>query len=104
MDLLTTLEYERRKFPRLAADCPILYRLDNSNSWFLATLLDFSATTLCIISTQAINKNTRFEFQIKPGENALIPRFEGYASVNKCIFRTEHEYLLSCQIKKIHIP
>lgn len=95
---------EKRQFPRMPAECPILYRHEHADTWYLGKLIDFSATGLSIISDQIVAANSVFEFQIKPGDNKAIPRFEGKGIVKRCISKTHRQYHLSCQLTKIQTP
>ena len=40
---------ERRTFPRLPANCPVLYRVKENQRWLVATLDEYSATGFSMV-------------------------------------------------------
>jgi len=93
---------EKRTFPRMTVECPVLYRLINNKTWLLASLLDFSATGISIITEKAFNENLEFEFQIQPGNNKSIPALKGYGVILRCLPVKKSQFHLSCKLKKIN--
>ncbi len=92
---------EKRKFPRITAESPILYREKNSTRWILGNLIDLSATGLAMISNENFSENSEFEFQIKAGKNKSIPEFRGEGIILRCIDQKNKQFLLSCKLLKI---
>ena len=92
---------EKRKFPRMPAECPILYKLAQHDKWILAKLFDLSATGFSMICTQKIEANTHMAFQVKKCSNTLVPELSGQCEVRRSIINQNGDYIVSCKILKI---
>ena len=94
---------EKRKFPRIPADCPVLFRSQSNHQWNLARMMDFSATGLSLIFANASKEGVTIEFQIQPGDNKLVPEITGYAKILRCIPMDNNEFHISCRLTKVNM-
>ncbi len=98
---MDTAHDEKRKFPRIPAECPILYKPAQQDKWVLARLFDLSATGFSMICTQQIAEHTRLAFQIKKCSNKLVPELCGECEVTRSLPGQHNDYVVSCKILKI---
>lgn len=94
---------EQRTFPRIPADCPILFRRQSNHKWKLGKMMDFSATGLSLICPDSCDEEVTIEFQVKPGPNKMIPAVTGYAKILRCIPMDNNKFHISCKISKVNI-
>jgi hypothetical protein len=96
----TNNRLERRKFPRIAAQCPIRYR-GLQGDWGEAELQDYSATGLRMMCEETLLQNTKLSLQLLPGEKTRIPRVTAEGVVVRCILGTDHRYEIACKLIKV---
>jgi len=94
---------EKRGFPRIPAECPILYKSGEGNKWLLGKLLDLSATGFSMICPQELEQDGILSFQVKPGGNKLVPRISGHFEVVRSVENSNTEYVVSCKVLKINL-
>jgi hypothetical protein len=92
---------EKRRFPRIPVDCPILYRSEENNNWSLATVLDFSAAGFSMVCERDIAPDSRLLFEINTESNKTIPSLNGIAHVVRSIQNEKGNYCVSCKFVKI---
>ncbi len=100
---MNAAENERRLFPRIPADCPVLFRCQSNHKWKLGKMMDFSATGLSLVCPDSCKEEVTIEFQVKPGDNSMIPAITGYAQILRCIPMPNNEFHISCSVSKVNV-
>jgi len=96
-------EDEKRKFPRMPAECPILFRCQSNHVWKLGKMMDISATGLSLVCPEPCKEDITIEFQVQPGDNKLVPAITGYAEILRCIPMDNNEYHISCKLTRVNM-
>ena len=94
-------KHENRVFPRLTAECAVLYAIGTSEDWKVGIMSNMSATGLSMKCPEQLLKNINISIIIKPGDNKTIPQIEAAGKVTRCTQIDEHEYEVSCKLIKI---
>jgi c-di-GMP-binding flagellar brake protein YcgR len=92
---------ERRSFPRLPANCPVLYRVKENQRWLVATLDEYSATGFSMVCEDNLKEGSEIAIQIKPGSRKTIPKLSAMGKVLRCEENDQHRYKISCKILKV---
>jgi hypothetical protein len=92
---------EKRLFPRMDAECAVLYTIGTSTNWKVGILSNMSATGLQMRCPERLLKNIGISILLKPGDNKLIPEIEGKGKVTRCDQIDEHEFEISCKLTEI---
>ena len=92
---------EKRGFPRMDAECAVLYAVGTSKDWKVGILINMSATGLMMKTSERLLKNIGITIVIKPGQNKLVPEIEGKGKITRCTQINEDEYEVSCKLTKI---
>ena len=92
---------ERRTFPRIEANCPVLYRLKSRGRWIVARLENYSATGLRMICDENLPDGAEIAIQIKPGSIKTIPHLSAEGEVVRCCENEENRFQVSCKIVKV---
>ena len=87
-------ENEKRVFPRMDTECPVLYAVGNSKKWQVGILVNMSATGLMM-------KNLNFSILLKPGQNRLVPEIAAKGKIIRCIQVGDEEYEISCKLTEV---
>ena len=77
-------EPEKRVFPRLETECPILYAVGDSKKWQVGILVNFSATGLLMKCKEPLLKNINISILFKPGQNRLVPEIAAKGKIIRC--------------------
>ena len=93
--------HEKRVFPRLEAECAVLYAIGNSEDWKVGIMSNMSATGLSMKCPEQLLKNISISIVVKPGDNKMIPNIEAKGKVTRCTQVDEHEYEVSCKLIEI---
>lgn len=91
----------KRLFPRMDAECAVLYTIGTSTNWKVGILINMSATGLSMRCPERLLKNIGISVMLKPGDNKLIPEIEGKGKVIRCEQLDEYEYEVSCKLTEI---
>jgi len=92
---------ERRMFPRVTASCPVLYRLDFSERWHVAKMVDYSATGISIACDENLPVGTKVAIQIKPGSIKTIPNISAEGEVARSEVDKDVHFIVSVKILKV---
>lgn len=92
----------KRKFPRIAVTCPVLYRESSSKRWLVGRLVDFSATGVCMICDDNLPIDTDIEIQIKPGSQKTVPALSASGVVVRCLLTDDQQFEVSTKVIKVH--
>lgn len=92
---------ERRAFPRMPANCPVLYRVKENQRWLVATLEEYSATGFRMICDISLKEGSEVAIQIKPGSRKTIPQLSAMGKVLRCEEKDQNHFLISCKIVKV---
>jgi hypothetical protein len=94
-------ESEKRIFPRLETECPVLYAVGNSNKWQVGILINFSATGLLMKCKERLLKNINISILFKPGQNRLVPEVSAKGKVIRCNQMAEDDFEVSCKLTEV---
>ena len=94
-------ENNKRTFPRLDAQCPVLYQLDNSNNRKVAKMQNLSATGIQMVADEAIASSALIKIQVKPGSKKTIPGIKATGKVVRCEPLDDGKYLISCLLTDV---
>jgi len=94
-------ENNNRTFPRLDAQCPVLYRTANNKGWKVAKMQNFSATGIHMIADEKIKLSSKINIQIKPGSKKTIPGIKAVGKVLRCESIADDKYLISCHLTDV---
>ena len=92
---------EKRIFPRLDTECPVLYAVGNSKKWQVGILVNFSATGLLMKCKEQLLKNIKISIVLKPGQNKIVPEIAAKGKVIRCNQISEEEYEISCKLTEV---
>lgn len=92
---------ERRAFPRLPANCPLLYRIKANDRWLVATLEEYSATGFSMICDDDLKEGSEIAIQIKPGSRKTIPKLSAMGKVLRSEGNDQDRFKISCKIVKV---
>ncbi|WP_455212029.1 PilZ domain-containing protein [Kaarinaea lacus] len=94
-------ESEKRIFPRMETECPVLYAVGNSKKWQVGILVNYSATGLLMKCKERLLKNINISILFKPGQNRLVPEVAAKGKVIRCNQIGEDEFEVSCKLTEI---
>ncbi|WP_455198573.1 PilZ domain-containing protein [Kaarinaea lacus] len=92
---------ERRAFPRINANCPVLYQPMPNSRWIVARLLEYSATGISMVCDENLPEGKEIAIQIKPGSLKTIPQLSANAKVVRCAETSDSRFKVSCKILKV---
>jgi hypothetical protein len=92
---------ERRAFPRIEASCPVLYRLNATDSWQVAKMVDYSATGIRLDCDENLPVDTKIAIKIKPGSMKTIPALSVEGLVVHSDLNKEQHFTVSVKIRKV---
>lgn len=101
MQELENQEDEKRIFPRINTECPVLYAVGNSNKWQVGILSNMSATGLMMKCKEQLLKNINISIMLKPGQNKLIPEISAKGKVIRCKQVAAEEFEVSCKLTEV---
>jgi len=92
---------ERRAFPRISASCPVLYRLNATDSWQVAKMVDYSATGIRLDCDENLPVDTKIAIKIKPGSIKTIPALSVEGVVAHADLNKKEHFTVSVKITKV---
>jgi len=92
---------DKRTFPRIETECPILYAVGSSKKWRVAILMNMSATGILIRAKEQLLDDIAITIMTKPGNNRLVPEITGKGMVTRCTKKSENDYEISCKLKEV---
>lgn len=91
---------ERRKFPRVKAQCPVNYFTRTTGNWSEAVLQDYSIGGICFVCDETLQQNTQITIQIPHGAHKEVPPMAASAVVVRCEMNDDHHYKIGCQFTR----
>lgn len=91
----------KRAFPRVTTQCPVLYRGDHHARWMVGIMLDMSATGLRMTCNEPLNMGTVIDIHYKPGKNKLVPEIKAMGKVVRSLPLEENKFEISCSLTKV---
>jgi len=92
---------EKRLFPRMQANCPVLFRLGKEKSWKVAKISNLSATGIQFVSTENPPISTNISIHIKPGSKKTIPEIIASGMVVRAEVLDDDTYAISCRLTEV---
>jgi hypothetical protein len=92
---------EKRAFPRMKVQCPVLYLVKSQKRWQVAKLEDFAATGIRMVCDENLPINTEVSIQIKPGSLKTVPEFSAEACVVRCEENPDQRFAVSCKVIRV---
>lgn len=92
---------ERRVFPRISVNCPVLYRQDSNKRWQVAKLNEYSATGISMICDENLPEDSDISIQIKPGSVKTIPQLSAEGKVVRSNTNSEQRFVVSVKFLKV---
>lgn len=94
-------ESEKRVFPRIETECPVLYAVGNSKKWQVGILVNYSAIGMSMKCKERLLKNINISILFKPGQNRLVPEIAAKGKVLRCNQLGEQEFEVSCKLTEV---
>lgn len=91
----------KRWFPRINTECPVVYAVGSSKKWHVGVLIDFSATGIKMRCKEPLLKNINITVMLKPGQNKVVPEFVAKGKITRCNTVSDGEYEISCKLLEI---
>jgi len=95
---------DQRQFPRINAQCPVLYLTEGSERWLVGKLLNMSATGLLMVSEDPLTEKASISIKLQPGSNKLIPAISGSGHIIRCSRNRLDRYNVSIKLTRIDPP
>ena len=91
-------------FPRMEAECPVLYRTNEQERWCVGVLQDFSATGVLMTCNRALPAGTPISLRLERGRNKSLPALSGSGSVIRSDKLSSNKYEIACKMTHIDPP
>lgn len=95
---------DKRVFPRMAAECPVLYRTNEQERWCVGVLQDFSATGVLMTCSRALAAGTPISLRLERNRNRSLPALSGSGTVIRSDKLSAAKYEIACKLTKIDPP
>lgn len=92
---------ERRKHPRIKAQCQVNYFARSTGNWSEARLEDYSAGGICFVCDQTLPQNTKITVQVTHGAHEMVPAIAASAVVIRCEQDDEDQFKVACKFTKV---
>ncbi len=92
---------DKRVFPRISTECPVLYSVGSSKKWQVAILSNMSATGLLMQTKEQLTNDVAISIMTKPGTNRLVPQISAKGFVTRCVKKNEDQYEVSCKLIEV---
>lgn len=92
---------DKRVFPRIETECPILYSVGNSQKWQVAVLSNMSATGLLMKTKEQLVDDIKITIMTKPGTNRLVPEITATGIVTRCVEKSDENFEVSCKLIEV---
>ena len=83
---------DKRVFPRIDTECPVLYSVGSSKKWQVAILCNMSATGMLVQTKEQLPDDVAISIMTKPGTNRLVPEISAKGIVTRCAKKTDEQY------------
>lgn len=94
----------KRVFPRIAAECPVLYRTNEQERWCVGVLQDFSATGVLMTCSRALAAGTPISLRLERNRNRTLPALSGSGIVIRSDKLSAAKFEIACKLTKIDPP
>lgn len=94
----------KRVFPRIIAECPVLYRTNEQERWCVGVLQDFSATGVLMTCGRALAAGTPISLRLERNRNRTLPALSGSGTVIRSDKLSAAKYEIACKLTKIDPP
>lgn len=94
----------KRMFPRMEAECPVLYRTTEQERWCVGVLRDFSATGVLMICDRALLTGMPISLRLERGRNKSLPALSGSGIVIRSDALSAKKYEIACKLTRIDPP
>lgn len=95
---------DKRVFPRMAAECPVLYRTNEQERWCVGMLQDFSATGVLMTCNRALTEGTQISLRLERGRNKSLPALSGSGTIIRSDKLSSTKYEVACKLTQIDPP
>lgn len=92
---------DKRVFPRIDTECPVLYSVGSSKKWQVAILCNMSATGLLMKTKEQMVDDIGVSVMTKPGTNRLVPEIICKGIVTRCVKKGDEHYEVSCKLTEV---
>lgn len=92
---------DKRVFPRIETECPVLYSVGSSKKWQVAILRNMSATGLLMRTKEQLVEDVGVSIMTKPGANRLVPEISCKGLVTRCVKKGDEHYEVSCKLTEV---
>ena len=92
---------DKRVFPRIETECPVLYSIGSSQKWQVAILCNMSATGMLIKTKEQRVDDISISVMTKPGTNRLVPAITAKGIVTRCVQKNEENFEISCKLIEV---
>jgi hypothetical protein len=92
---------DKRVFPRIETECPVLYSVGSSKKWQVAILSNMSATGLLMQTKEQLANDVAISVMTKPGTNRLVPQIIGKGIVTRCVKKGDEHFDVSCKLHEV---
>ncbi|HEY5604060.1 MAG TPA: hypothetical protein VIM41_13220 [Gammaproteobacteria bacterium] len=92
---------DKRVFPRIETECPVLYSIGSSKKWQVAVLCNMSATGLLMQTKEQLPEDIAISVMTKPGANRLVPQITGKGFVTRCVKKSDEQFEISCKLIEV---
>ena len=92
---------DKRVFPRIETECPVLYSVGSSQKWQVAVLSNMSATGLLLKTKEQLVDDITISVMTKPGTNRLVPEITAKGIVTRCIKKNDELFEISCKLTEV---
>ena len=92
---------DKRVFPRIDTECPVLYSVGSSKKWQVAILCNMSATGLLMQTKEQLSDDIAISVMTKPGTNRLVPEISAKGIVTRCVKKGDDQFDVSCKLTEV---
>ena len=92
---------DKRTFPRLETQCPVIYSLGTANTCYPAQLHNISATGMLLVTEEKLVPNNTITVYTRPGRNRLVPAIMGKGLVLRCNRLKTGKFEVSCKLTSV---
>ena len=92
---------DKRIFPRIDTECPVLYSVGSSKKWQVAILSNMSATGVLMQTKEQIPNDVAISIMTKPGTNRLVPEISAKGFVTRCVKKSDEQFEVSCKLIEV---
>jgi hypothetical protein len=92
---------DKRVFPRMQLNCPVLYRQAGEKTWNVGKMQNLSATGIQFICKDDLQPSTAIHIQVKAGSKKTIPQIIASGKVVRSEPLDEGQYVLSCNLTQV---